>query len=281
MNKDFVSLKSVAADVYSHPKMKDMPFEMIVSYTLELMQITGCPLLFFDKEEVLEINEHRAQLPCDFYEIRQMRLERLSACVPGRSPMKVFERTETGIFNYGEDASAKTVTRQLGVQQVAVVPQHSLPTSPMFKEETGTFQDANFHPGADLTYKIQGNIVVTSIPEGQVRIAYRAIGTDEDGWPLVINNASFIRALRSYIKMQWFTQMLECDELGKNGFYILQNVQQDYYANIAQAQSSLVDLSPEKMRNIANILSDMLPRKYEHASGYVDLNKEHTLRVQY
>lgn len=279
MNKDFVSLKSVTADIYSHPKMKDMPFEMIVSYTLELMQITGCPLLFSNREEVLEIKEHRAFLPCDFYELRQMRLEWPSACEPGRSPIRVYERTETGIFEYGEEAEAKTVTRKLGVQQVAIVSQHRLSHSPMFKEETGTFMDANFHPGADLTYKIQGNIVITSIPDGLVRIAYRAIGMDEDGWPLVVNNASFLRALKSYIKMQWFTQKWECDELGKNGTYILQNVQQDYYANIAQAQSSLQDLGPEKMRNIANIINDMMPRKYEHASGYADLNKEHSLRV--
>lgn len=279
MNKDYISLKSVAADIYSHLKMKDMPFEMIVTYTKELMGVTGCPVIFVDMEEVLEIREHRAMLPCNFYELRQMRLEHPSACVPGRSPMRVYERTAHSIFKDGEEEEAKTVTRQIGVQQVAVVPQHRLPLSPMFKEETGTFMDANFHPGADLTYKIQGNVVITSIPDGKVRIAYRAIGMDEDGWPLIIDNDSFIRALKSYIKMQWFTQKFECDELGKNGNAILQNAQQDYYANIAQAESRLQDLGPEKMRNIANILTDMIPRKYEHASGYADLNKEHSLRV--
>lgn len=279
MNKDYISFKSVAADIYSHPKMKDMPFEMIVTYTKELMGVTGCPVIFVDMEEVLEIREHRAMLPCNFYELRQMRLERPSACVPGRSPMRLYERTEHSIFNNGDDEEAKTVTRQIGVQQVAVVPQHRIPLSPMFKEETGTFMDANSHPGADFTYKIQGNVVITSIPDGKVRIAYRAIGMDEEGWPLIIDNDSFIRALKSYIKMQWFTQKFECDELGKNGNAILQNVQQDYYANIAQAESRLQDLGPEKMRNIANILTDMMPRKYEHASGYTDLNKEHSLRV--
>lgn len=281
MSNRFISLKSIAADVYGLKKMKDMPFEMIVSYTKEIMGITHCPSIFVDLEEVLEVKEHRIFLPCDFFELRQMRLERPSNCIPNKSPMRVYERVEVGIFDYGDNGNAKTVTRQLGMQQVAVVPQHRLPLSPMFKEETGTFMDANFHPGADLTYKIQGDVIITSIPEGLVRIAYRAIGTDDEGWPLIIENDSFIRALKSYLIYKWYEEKYDNDELGKNPEYKLERKERDYYANIAQAQNSLIDLSPEKMRNIANILSDMLPRKYEHASGYVDLNKEHTLRVQY
>lgn len=277
MNKDFISLKSVAADLYGHPKMQDLPFELVISSSLELMQITGCPYLFEDKEEILHIHEHRAMLPCDYYDVRQIRLERPRVHGPLAEPLRAHEITTT----YETD-DGKTVTKTIKSQQVAVVPQNRLPESPMFKEGTNTFEDANFHPGADLTYKIQGNIVITSIPIGDIRIAYRAIKVDEDGWPMIISNASFVRALKSYIKMIWFTQKMECGELGRNpseANMILNNAQQEYYGNIAQAQNSLLDLSPEKMRNIANIINDMMPRRYEHASGYNDLNKEHRLRT--
>lgn len=275
MNKESISLKSIAADIYGHPRMRDIPFETIISLTHELIQITGCPYLFDEKEEVLRVKEHRAMLPCDYYDIRQLKLERGSAPYIYASPMRSYEVSDIRTYEDG----AKSVTRQLVAQQVAVVPQHRVPHSPMFKEGTNTFEDANFHPGADFTYKIQERVLITSIPEGEVRLAYLALKMDDEGWPMVINNASFLRALKSYIKMQWFTQLFESDELGQNGQAILQNAQQDYYANIAQAQNALLDISPEKMHNIANILNDMMPRRYEHATGYNDLNKEHSLRV--
>lgn len=282
MNQEYISLKSVVADTFVNPKMADMPFEMIVSNTLELMQITGCPLLFYDKEEVLKIEHHRAMLPCDYYEIRQLRLEKPCMKHTGSSPMRVYERTETTTIEDEDGEIAKTVTKQIGAQQVAVVHQHNIPVSPMFKEGTGTFEDANYHPGADLTYKIQDRFIITSIPHGFVRLAYRAIKVDDEGFPMIVNNASFIRALKSYYKKNWYCILLESGQLSDNANmaqFIYGNAEQEYYANIAQAQNSLLNITPEKMRNISNILTDMMPRQYEHATGYNDLNKEHSLKV--
>lgn len=278
MNKDFVSLKSIAAELYDHPKLKNMQFEYIVSCSVELIQITGCPFLFEEKEDVLEVKNHRASLPCDYYDIRQLKLEGRGMKHPYRpDAMMAHEITQTD-----EDENGKIVRKRSISTMTAISSQSNRPLSPMFKEGTNTFEDANFHPGADLTYKIQGNVVVVSIPEGCVRLAYLAMKVDEDGWPMIINNASFIRALKSYIKMKWFERLFECDELSvnaKNGNAILQNAQQDYYANIAQAQNSLLDISPEKMENIGRILKGWFPRMYDHASGYNDLNKNHDMKT--
>ena len=35
----------------------------------------------------------------------------------------------------------------------------------------------------DLTYKIQGNCIFTSIENGNIEIAYEAINVDKDGYP--------------------------------------------------------------------------------------------------
>ena len=282
MSQKFISLKSVADSVYSNKKMRDMPFSTMVRWVLELMQIVKCPLIFLDKEEVLNVHEHRAFVPCDFYEIRQMKLER-PCCHPGYAgPLEVKERTETVTVEDENGKVAKTVTRQIGVQQVALMPQHDVPVSPMFKEGTNTFEDANFHPNADLTYKIQDNVIITSIPEGKVRLAYQAIKTDNEGFPMIVDDASFLRALESYVKYRWYQIQLENGELAETetmARYIFEKSETDYYANVAQAEKSLLNITPEKMRNIANIFNDAIPRYYEHATGYNDLNKEHTLRV--
>ena len=47
----------------------------------------------------------------------------------------------------------------------------------------------------DLTYKIQGNCIFTSIENGNIEIAYEAINVDKDGYPLIPDNESFKMAL--------------------------------------------------------------------------------------
>lgn len=278
MNKDFISLKSVAADLYDHPKLKKMSYEFVVGQTVELIQITGCPFLFEEKEDIIHAKNHKATLPCDYYDIRQVRLEDCGYKVINRPDLTISaEVTETE-----EDENGKVVRKKSVSSMSAISSNIRRPMSPMFKEGTNTFEDANFHPGADLTYKIQGNVIVVSIPEGDIRIAYLAMKVDEEGWPMIINNASFIRALKSYIKMKWFERLLECDELSvnaKNANMIFQNAQQDYYGNIAQAENSLLDITPEKMENIGRIINGWFPRKSEHASGYNDLSKNHDLKT--
>ena len=56
------------------------------------------------------------------------------------------------------------------------------------------------HESSDLTYKIQGRVIYTSIKEGTIEIAYRAIAVDDEGYPLVPDKSSFSRALELYIK---------------------------------------------------------------------------------
>ena len=57
------------------------------------------------------------------------------------------------------------------------------------------------HKHTDPTYKIQGNFIFTAPMDcGKIEIAYRAFQLDEEGYPMLPDDASFIRALQSYIK---------------------------------------------------------------------------------
>ena len=56
----------------------------------------------------------------------------------------------------------------------------------------------------DLTYKVQGNIIFTSIKNGTIEIAYNSFKVDSEGYPMIPDNSSFIEALELYIKKQYF-----------------------------------------------------------------------------
>lgn len=229
MNMEFTSIKDIASDVYSHPLMRDLPFERIIRDTLELIQITGCPNLFEDKEAILELDKYRAVLPCDYYDMNQVVLE-----TPD---------------NNGTHA---------------------------FKYSTATFSPVGSRMGSDLVYKIQGNIIYTSVKEGPIRISYKAIKLDDEGYPQIVNNASFKRALVSYIKKNWFTILFDAGHIRGD---ILQNAQNDYDFNISQAQNSLIMPTLDQMESLARIYNDLLIRQYEHNGTFNDINKSHTLRV--
>lgn len=83
----------------------------------------------------------------------------------------------------------------------------------VFRYSTDNFHMSEVsHESPDLTYKIQGTVIYTSIKEGTIEIAYRSIAVDDEGYPLVSDKSSFTRALELYIKKQCFTILFD---LGK------------------------------------------------------------------
>ena len=96
----------------------------------------------------------------------------------------------------------------------------------VFRYATDNFHMSNNKQDSfDLTYKIQGNVIFTSMKEGTIEIAYNAFAVDSEGYPLIPDNSTFIRALELYIKKQCFTVLFD---LGKINQAVYQNVCQEY-----------------------------------------------------
>jgi len=83
----------------------------------------------------------------------------------------------------------------------------------MFRLSTDSFHmSEQLEEVTDLTYKIQGTFLYTTVKEGTIELSYRAISTDEEGYPLLPDNSSFSRALELFVKKSWFTILFD---LGK------------------------------------------------------------------
>ena len=171
----YISLKEILDNLLDHPMLREVSFERAVNYTQSFMRIVGCPKIFEEKTAIIEIEEYRGVLPCDFNKIIQVRTH--NTCDDN---YKVF-RYSTDNFHMSEDK-----------------------------------QDS-----FDLTYKIQGNVIFTSMKEGTIEIAYNAFAIDSEGYPLIPDNSAFIRALELYIKKQYFTILFD---LGKINQAVLANV---------------------------------------------------------
>lgn len=150
-----------------------------------------------------------------------------------------------------------------------------------YRYTTDSFHQAhtgeNAYGDRDYTYKIQGDIIYTSIKEGIIEVAYQSIEVDEDGFPLIPDNASFIKALELYIKKQWFTILFDLNKITAG---VYQNVQQEYAFYAGQAQSSLIKPSLDEMESITNMLNTLVTRTREHNNGFKTLGTREFIKLQ-
>lgn len=141
----------------------------------------------------------------------------------------------------------------------------------------------NFHMSPDkqdshdLTYKVQGNVIFTSMKEGTIEIAYNSFMTDDEGYPMIPDNSSFIRALELYIKKQVFTILFD---MGKISPAVLNQTLQDYGFAVGQAQSDLIRPTIDQMQAITNSLNTLIPRMREHEYGFINNGSAEKIRLQ-
>lgn len=227
----YISLKQILDNLLDHPMLREVSFERAVNYTQSFMRIVGCPKIFEEKTAIIEIEDYRGVLPCDFNEIIQVRTH--NTC---DNNYKVF-RYSTDNFHMSE----------------------------------------NKRESLDLTYKIQGNVIYTSMKEGTIEIAYNAFAVDSEGYPLIPDNSAFIRALELYIKKQCFTVLFD---LGQINQAVYRQVCQDYAWAVGAAQSDLIRPTIDQMQAITNSLNTLIWRTTEHNNGFVNNGSAEKIKLQ-
>lgn len=150
-----------------------------------------------------------------------------------------------------------------------------------YRYTTDNFHFSHITPDAyqrrDLTYKIQGDVIYTSNMEGKIEVSYQSIEIDEDGFPLIPDNASFIKALELYIKKHWFTILYDLNKINAG---VYQNVQQEYAWYVGQAQSDLIRPSVDEMESITNMWNALVQRVRDHKQGFKTTGTREFMRVQ-
>lgn len=127
----------------------------------------------------------------------------------------------------------------------------------------------------DLTYKIQGDYIFTSIEEGDIEISYVSIPVDDDGLPMIPDNVKYINALELYIKKRLFTILFDQQKLHQS---ILQNVQQEYAFAVGQAANDLIMPTVDEMEAISNMWNQNIWKTTEHRDGFRNSGNKEFLR---
>lgn len=147
-----------------------------------------------------------------------------------------------------------------------------------YKETLDTFSLENSHCGRDLQYKIKNRVFWSTRKEGIVHLAYTALKTDEDGFPMIADNAQFIRALKAYIKWNFAKQRFYEDP--NNGNAAIKNdLEMEYNTYVAQAQNSLIAPDLGLMESLSAMMNSILARPQDFYNNFRDSNKHHTYRI--
>lgn len=235
INMNYININNIMDKVTRHPLLKDIPLETVVDYAVDFLKIVGMPPQFLEKTALISISEYRGELPCDFYEMIQVR---------------PFSDTEGPDFNHA------------------------------YRYSTDSFHmsnnklDKEYH--SDITYKLQGNCIFTSpLENGKVEIAYRAMPVDDNGYPLIPDNASLVRALTSYIKREWFSIQFDS---GKINQAIMAKADQDYAWAVGQCQSDLIRPSIDQMEAITNMWNTLIDRA-DHRHGFLNTGTQEHVKT--
>lgn len=70
---NYVSIREAYDNLMEHPLMRDISLEKVVRYAVEFLGILNVPRTEINKVAVLEVREYRAELPCDFDKVVQVR----------------------------------------------------------------------------------------------------------------------------------------------------------------------------------------------------------------
>lgn len=134
--------------------------------------------------------------------------------------------------------------------------------------------------GDEMTFKVKNRIIFTSFEHGEVKVSYKSIPVDEDGFPLIIDNSPYLLALQAYIKVQEFTILYDNGKFGynKNSNQVLQNAQQEYAWRAGQLQSEFSLPSQSEMESICRMWTAMIQRTTDFDSGFKYLGDREYIR---
>lgn len=253
----YTNIRRVLDNIHEHPLMADVTLEQAVRYTVRFIGLHSFPKMFQDKTCTVEIQDFRGMLPCDLVSIIQVRdthndvfLRAMTDTFPGAN-----KANQSNWSNQSDWANHSTKKDGLDFRNTYIPPERKYMEEPSFKT--------------------QGRVIFTSFPEGCVEIAYRSIPTDDDGFPLLIDNENYLAALEAFIKVQVFTIKFDTGKINAN---VLQNAQQDYAWRAAELGTEFNSLSYSEAEALTRFNNTLITDMRAFDRGFKHLGDREWIR---
>jgi hypothetical protein len=124
-------------------------------------------------------------------------------------------------------------------------------------------------------YKINGDRIYTTFEEGKIYIDYDAVASDEDGMPIIKEDAKLIDALKAYVNEKVARKLYH---KGKITRAIMDDVKQESHFAVAMCQSGAAVPDFGSMQSLYNIWVRLSPNNTANRTGMQFANYPERLR---
>jgi hypothetical protein len=266
--QQYTSIRRVMDNLMDHPLLRNLTLDQVIRYTLRFIGLHGYPMLYMDKTAVVDINDFRGMLPCDLVRITQVK--DLDSCMCLRAMTDNFsegleehhhhKESDNGNIQrlYGgicEKPDGRPNGEYEGIREIYIPKQKK--------------------PYKELSFKTQGRIIYTSFPKGSVEVAYKAIPVDENNYPMLMDDETYLAALEAFIKVEVFTIKFDT---GKISGSVLQNAQQEYAFRAGELECRLKTPSLSEMETLSRVYNTLILSQKHFDNGFRDYGNREYLR---
>ena len=238
MAESYVSLKIIGDRLLRNNVMQGISWESIIDYYIDFLSLVGLPMVYADKLYEDQLQNHRISLPCDFLEEVQVLI------------------ASTNHFNNKNNF---------------IPARYATDTFHQFYDNT------KLSPATEFTYSINNNYLFSSVENGLIKIAYKAIMTDDEGYPMIPDNRTFINAFEWFVKYKYYNILWDEGKIEDKRFY---KAEQEYYFAVGQCETDMRRLSLAKAESLFNDLNALRPRYNEFSRRFANTGRKEFLKVQ-
>jgi len=292
------SVKSVIAKVFTDLDLQEETHKVsdMIEWAGEALEKIGAFPYFVNKvtglegNPLLELSNYQCKLPCDFYSLIQMTYSEKSngpflpmrystghfetfgevsnttnlSAVPPESDiitfaMQLYNMTYVEALTYlNSNPDKRTLISDMVSDGYAkVVTIGSDITNPLTTTD-------------DITYVIANGYIKTNVRSGYIMMAYQAIPTDCDGYPMIPDEISFKEAIYWYINMKlMYPKWAE----GRVRDAVYYDARRSWNFYCKQAYGDALMPNADKLESIKNAWIRLIPELKEHNSGFSTLGQ--------
>lgn len=229
LNGKYVNIEMIIAGAYRDLGLSDqINFEDSVEWVGEAMELLAVPHQYIDKTAYIPIKEYRGPIPCDL----------------------LYFVSVNGSTDFNEDCPS----------DVEFYPMRY--ASDTFHHRYCDNLKCNKE---GVTYKVNDNFIFPDFEEGTVAVSYKAMATDERGFPLIPDNVKYRRAATDYLK--WKLGFIELKK-GKMVSQVYQILEQEKLHSMGAAQNEGNMPTLDQMESIKNDWLRLIPKINAHSNNF-------------
>lgn len=291
-----ISSSAVVAKVIADNNLqeKDLRIADIRAWIGEAVEKIGAVTQLDHRVAVINIKGYQAQLPCDLYKLDQVAyssngegwlpMRKTSSAFPAQlgkhkhcnncqvsvtiPDEAVFQLTKT-LFNLTDDAAALAkLNENPGIRSTlaTLVDNHTVDVRYGFKR-LHTY----------LQYDVKPGYIVCPMCDGQLKVSYYAVHTDNEGMPMIPDMQSYQEAIYWYVTMKMFyPEYMK----GRIPQYIYNDMKNswNFYAKQAYAEAMLPNV--DGLESIQNNWNRLVPELNDHDEFFNYLGDEQIIYNQ-